>query len=51
MTHAFHIFSMLPADLIGHSSVPAGQRVGEAAILLALAAVAVVLSLRARRRG
>jgi hypothetical protein len=51
MTHAFHILSMLPADMLGPSAVPAGQRVAEGAILAAIVVVGLALVLRARLRG
>ena len=48
MSLAVHILAMLPTDVIGHSAVPAGQRIGEAAILVGFLAVALVLALRFR---
>ena len=48
MSFAVSILAMLPADAIGHSAVPAGQRVGEAAILVGFLAVVVVLAVRFR---
>ena len=48
MSFAVSILAMLPTDAIGHSAVPAGQRVGEAAILLGFLAVVVVLAVRFR---
>jgi hypothetical protein len=51
MTLAIHILAMLPADVIGHSAVPSGQRAGEAAILVGFVAVGLALALRVRGRG
>ena len=48
MSNAVHILAMLPTDAIGHSAVPAGQRAGEAAILLGFLVVVLVLAVRFR---
>ena len=48
MSFAVSILAMLPTDAIGHSAVPAGQRVGEVAVLLGFLAVVVVLAVRFR---
>jgi hypothetical protein len=49
MSLAVSILAMLPTNAIGHSAVPAGQRIAEAAILVAFVAVGIVLALRLRR--
>jgi hypothetical protein len=51
MRLAVDIFAMLPADAIGHSAVPSGERVAEGAILVALILCAVLLPLLARARA
>ena len=47
MRIAHDILAMLPADAIGHSSVPAGRRVAEAAVLVALAVAGIAAAFRA----
>ena len=51
MRLAVDILAMLPADAIGHSAVPTGERIAEAAILVGLALAAVLIALLARARG
>jgi hypothetical protein len=51
MRIAVDILAMLPADSIGHSAVPSGERVAEAAILVALVLVAALTAVLARARG
>jgi hypothetical protein len=48
MSLAVSILAMLPTDAIGHSAVPAGQRAAEAAILVGILALVVVLAVRFR---
>jgi hypothetical protein len=40
------ILAMLPADVIGHSAVPSGERVAEAAVLVAFFAITMLLAVR-----
>ena len=51
MRLAVDILAMLPADSIGHSAVPSGERIAEAALLVAFVLVAALLGLLARARG
>jgi hypothetical protein len=49
MRLAVDILAMLPADAIGHSAVPSGERIAEAAILIGLV-LAALLAVLARAR-
>jgi hypothetical protein len=49
MSLAVHILAMLPADAIGHSAVPSGERTGEAAVIVGFLVVGLLLALRFRR--
>jgi hypothetical protein len=51
MRVAVDILAMLPADAIGHSAVPSGERIAEAAILAGLVLAAVLLALLAQARA
>jgi hypothetical protein len=51
MRVAVDILAMLPADAIGHSAVPSGERIAEAAILVGLVLAAVLLALLAQARA
>ena len=48
MRFAVEILAMLPADAIGHSAVPSGERVAEAAILVGLIVLAGLVALFGR---
>ena len=50
MSLAVAILAFLPTNTIGHSAVPAGQRIAEAAILVAFVVVGLLLALRLRLR-
>jgi hypothetical protein len=51
MRLAVDILAMLPADAIGHSAVPSGERIAEAALLVGLVLAAALIALVARARG
>jgi hypothetical protein len=49
MAACVHILAMLPANAIGHSAVPSGERLAEAVILVAFVVAGLALAVRLRR--